>query len=164
MIVSLGAAAVVAMAGAVGMQASRRFILPAAVVGLASFITMMSLSLLGMDNVLASLLSATVAGFLARPLALRLGAPAIVLTIPAIYTLLQGLSIFTAVYRIVAETETTTFAEGLSALFTAILANAALAVGAVLGSYLARPLKGRKAESVADSVRSGEAPPKDVQG
>ena len=38
------------------------------------------------------------------------------------------------------------------------------AVGAVLGSYLARPLKGRKAESVADSVRSGEAPPKDVQG
>ena len=158
MIVSLGAAAVVAMAGAVGMQASRRFILPAAVVGLASFITMMSLTLLGMDNVLASLLSATVAGFLARPLALRLGAPAIVLTIPAIYTLLQGLSIFTAVYRIVAETETTTFAEGLSALFTAILANAALAVGAVLGSYLARPLKGRRAETVAETVRSGDAP------
>ncbi|RAG60737.1 threonine/serine exporter family protein, partial [Burkholderia multivorans] len=69
MIVSLGAEAVAAMAGAVGRQASRRFILPAAVVGLASFITMMSLSLLGMDNVLASLLSATVAGFLARPLA-----------------------------------------------------------------------------------------------
>nr|WP_284711038.1 threonine/serine exporter family protein [Brevibacterium sp. XM4083] len=157
-IVSLGAAAIVAMAGAVGMQASRRFILPAAFVGLAAFITMTSLSLLGIDNVLASLLSATVAGFLARPLALRLGAPAIVLTIPAIYTLLQGLSIFTAVYRIVAETETTSFAVGLSALFTAILANAALAVGAVLGSYLARPLKGRKAEKVADSVRAGDTP------
>ncbi len=157
-IVSLGAAAIVAMAGAVGMQASRRFILPAAFVGLASFITMTSLTLLGLDNVLASLLSATVAGFLARPLALRLGAPAIVLTIPAIYTLLQGLSIFTAVYRIVAETETTSFAVGLSALFTAILANAALAVGAVLGSYLARPLKGRKAEKVADSVRAGDTP------
>ena len=44
--------------------------------------------------------------------------------IPAIYTLLQGLSIFTAVYQIVAESETTSFAVGLSSLFTAILANA----------------------------------------
>lgn len=159
-ILSLAASAVVAMAGAVGMQARRRFILPAAFVGLASYITMMSLTLLNLDNVLASLLSATVAGFLARPLALRLGAPAIVLTIPAIYTLLQGLSIFTAVYQIASETETTSFAVGLSALFTAILANAALAVGAVLGSFLARPLKNLNADAVekkAESARSGES-------
>ncbi|WP_309132256.1 threonine/serine exporter family protein [Brevibacterium sp.] len=158
-IISMGAAAVVAMAGAVGMQATRRFILPAAFVGLASHITMMTLTLLDVDNVLASLLSATVAGFLSRPLALRLGAPAIVLTIPAIYTLLQGLAIFTAVYQIVAETDSTSFAVGLSSLFTAIVANAALAVGAVLGNYLARPLqrKKAKADQAAEEARGPES-------
>lgn len=159
-IVSMVAAAVVAMAGVIGMQSTRRFILPAAFVGLASYITMTALTILAIDNVLASLLAATVTGFLARPLSLRLGAPAIVLMIPAIYTLLQGLSIFTAVYQIVAESETTSFAVGLSSLFTAILANAALAVGAVLGSYLARPLKNLKADAVektAESARSNES-------
>ena len=159
-IVSMAAAAIVSMAGVVAMQSTRRFILPAAFVGLASYITMTSLTILALDNVLVCLLSATVTGFLARPLSLRLGAPAIVLMIPAIYTLLQGLSIFTAVYQIVAESETTSFAVGLSSLFTAILANAALAVGAVLGSYLARPLKNLKADAVektAESARSTES-------
>ncbi|WP_152346827.1 threonine/serine ThrE exporter family protein [Brevibacterium sp. CFH 10365] len=159
-ILSMVAAAVVSMAGAVAMSARRRFILPAALVGLASHITMMSLTLLEIDNVLASLLAATVTGFLSRPLALRLGAPAIVLMIPGIYTLLQGLSIFTAVYQIASDSENVTFAVGLSSLFTAILANAALAVGAVLGSYLALPLKNLKSQSSAEekveSVRSGE--------
>nr|WP_286672929.1 threonine/serine exporter family protein [Brevibacterium sp. RIT 803] len=159
-IASMIAAAVVSMAAVVAMQSTRRFILPAAFVGLASYITITVLTVLEIDNVLASLLAATVSGFLARPLSLRLGAPAIVLMIPAIYTLLQGLSIFTAVYQIVAETETTSFAVGLSSLFTAILANAALAVGAVLGSYLARPLKNLKADAVektAESARSNES-------
>src|SRR5699024_12538538 len=76
---SMVAAAVVSMSGAVAMSARRRFILPAALVGLASHITMMSLTLLQIDNVLASLLASTVTGFLSRPLALRLGAPAVVL-------------------------------------------------------------------------------------
>nr|WP_280712913.1 threonine/serine exporter family protein [Brevibacterium marinum] len=159
-IVSLVAAAVVSMAGVVGMKSTRRFILPAAFVGLASYITMTSLTILSVDNVLACLLASTVTGFLARPLSLRFGAPAIVLMIPAIYTLLQGLSIFTAVYQIVAESETTSFAVGLSSLFSAILANAALAVGAVLGSYLARPLKSLKADAVektAESARSSDS-------
>ncbi|GAA1931559.1 hypothetical protein GCM10009689_08540 [Brevibacterium antiquum] len=159
-IASMIAAAVVSMAAVVAMQSTRRFILPAAFVGLASYITITVLTVLEIDNVLASLLAATVTGFLARPLSLRLGAPAIVLMIPAIYTLLQGLSIFTAVYQIVAESETTSFAVGLSSLFTAILANAALAVGAVLGSYLARPLKNLKADAVektAESARSNES-------
>src|SRR5699024_4499988 len=97
------------------------------------------------------------------------GAPAVVLMIPGIYTLLQGLSIFTAVYQIASESENVSFAVGLSSLFTAILANAALAVGAVLGSYLALPLKNLKnlkgrsaAESttaVIDSVQSTSAKP-----
>lgn len=161
-IVSMAASAVVAMAGAVAMQATRRFILPAAFVGLASFITMTSLTVLQLDNTLASLISATVSGFLARPLALRLGAPAIVLTLPAIYTLLQGLSIFTAVYQIASDSEHVSFAVGLSSLFTAILANAALGVGAVLGSYLSRPLKGRSStvdavERATESARSDSA-------
>src|SRR5699024_6699694 len=159
-ILSMVAAAVVSMSGAVAMSARRRFILPAALVGLASHITMMSLTLLQIDNVLASLLASTVTGFLSRPLALRLGAPAVVLMIPGIYTLLQGLSIFTAVYQIASESENVSFAVGLSSLFTAILANAALAVGAVLGSYLALPLKNLKsrssAEETVESVRSAE--------
>src|SRR5699024_2341198 len=147
--------------GAVAMSARRRFILPAALVGLASHITMISLTLLQIDNVLASLLASTVTGFLSRPLALRLGAPPVGLMLPGIYALMHGVSIFTAVYQVASESADVSFAVGLSSLFAAILANAALAVGAVLGSYLALPLKNLKsrssAEETVESVRGAES-------
>ena len=74
------AAAVVAMAGVIGMQSTRRFILPAAFVGLASYITMTALTILAIDNVLAESVGGDrdrISGA-NRPLSLRLGAPAIV--------------------------------------------------------------------------------------
>mgnify|MGYP000017534986 FL=1 len=140
-VISLLAASAVSAAGAVGHQASRRIVVPAALVGLAGFGTMMAMSIAGFGNIITSLVSATVVGFLCRPIALRRSAPAIVMLLPAIFPLLQGLSIFSAVYEIIQPQEQVPLSAGLSSLFAAIIANAALAVGAIFGDVLARPLR-----------------------
>lgn len=152
-IISLIAAFVVAAAGAIGNQAARRIVLPAACVGLAGFIVMVACTLVGLGNIITSLIASTVVGLLSRPIALLRGAPAIAMLIPAIFPLLQGLSIFSAIYEIVQPQEEVALAAGLSSLFAAVIANAALAVGAVFGNYLARPLRlGRKKTPVDSPV------------
>ena len=103
--------------------------------------------MIGLGTIITSLIAATVVGFLCRPIALWRGAPAIVMLIPAIFPLLQGLSIFSAVYEIVQPQDAMPLSAGLSSLFTAVTANAALAVGAVLGNFLARPLGMHKRRS-----------------
>jgi uncharacterized membrane protein YjjB (DUF3815 family) len=162
-LVSLVAALIVAAGGAVGMQATKRFILPAALVGLAGFGIMVVCLLGGLNGILTSFLASTVVGTLARPIALRLGAPAIVLVIPGLYPLLSGLSIFNAAYLIVQPEESVGLATGLSSLFTAITVNAALAVGAVLGTFLATWLpygqgrRERAAQKAEDEAKEAEA-------
>jgi uncharacterized membrane protein YjjB (DUF3815 family) len=100
-------------------------------------------------------------GVLARPVALRLGAPAIVLVIPGLYPLLSGLSIFNAAYLIVQPEESVGLATGLSSLFTALTVNAALAVGAVFGTFLATWLpygQGRRTKAEALAHDEGAEP------
>lgn len=165
-VISMAAALVVSACATVGMQGSRRFILPGAIVGLAGFTVYLVTSYFGFGAIFTSLLAATMVGLLARPIALRRGAPAIVLVIPGIFPLLQGLAIFSAVYEIVLPQEQVTLSAGLSSLFAAIIANAALGVGVVLGDYLAQPLfkrrRRRRAEQEAEessgAAASGEAP------
>ncbi|GAA4384706.1 threonine/serine ThrE exporter family protein [Brevibacterium pityocampae] len=146
-IISLIAASIVAACGSIGNQAARRIILPAAGVGLIGFFALTGLGVIGLGTIITSLIAATVVGFLCRPIALWRGAPAIVMLIPAIFPLLQGLSIFSAVYEIVQPQDAMPLSAGLSSLFTAVTANAALAVGAVLGNFLARPLGMHKRRS-----------------
>lgn len=146
-IVALIASFVVAACGAVGYQASKRTLLSAGMVGLVGFVAMVGLSVVGVGNILACFVASTLVGVLVRPAALRRGAPVIVLMIPAIFPLLQGLSIFSSVYKIVEPQENVTLATGLSSLFAAITANAAIGVGAVLGDYLISRFMARRAKT-----------------
>ncbi|GAA2092659.1 threonine/serine exporter family protein [Brevibacterium salitolerans] len=164
-LVSLFAALLVAAGGAIGMQASKRLLLPTSLIGLVGFGVMVLCLVAGLDGMVTSFLASTVVGILARPTALRLGAPATVVLIPGIYPLLSGLSIFTAAYTIVQPAEGVNLSDGLSSLFSAIATNAALAVGGVFGGFLATALpygkagkrlrnlrgKGKQAAAEADS-------------
>ncbi|WP_344717253.1 threonine/serine exporter family protein [Brevibacterium daeguense] len=143
-IISTVAAFGVGAAACVGNLTSRRVILPAAIIGLVGFIVYVVGSVLGLGNIINCLISSTVVGLLCRPIALRRGAPPIVVLVPAIFPLLQGLSIFSAVYEIVQPQEAVPLSLGLSSLLAAITANATLAVGATFGDFLARPLRSRK--------------------
>lgn len=156
-IVALVAAFIVAACGAIGYQAAKRTILSAGVVGLVGFVVMVGLTLLGVGNILACFVASTVVGFLARPAALRRGAPVIVLMIPTIFPLLQGLSIFSSVYKIVDPQQAVPLATGLSSLFAAITANAAIGVGANLGDVLVRPLMKQRAKARKSDPRPAVA-------
>lgn len=164
-LVSLVAALIVAAGGAVGMQATKRFILPAALVGLVGFGIMVLCLVGGLNGILTSFLASTVVGILARPIALRLGAPALVLVIPGLYPLLSGLSIFNAAYLIVQPEESVGLATGLSSLFTAITVNAALGAGAVLGTFLATwmPYGQGRRERAAKRAEAKEAEAKEAE-
>ncbi|MFB9776182.1 threonine/serine exporter family protein [Brevibacterium otitidis] len=139
-IISLIAAILVGMCGAIGMQASKRQILVAGLIGGIGFVVYVGCSLLGLGNVVTCFIAASVVGLIVRPVALHRGAPPIVLMLPAIFPLLQGLSIFSAAYQIVQPQDAIPLSMGLSSLFTAVTANAAIAVGAVFGDFLARPI------------------------
>ncbi|GAA4516743.1 threonine/serine exporter family protein [Brevibacterium yomogidense] len=158
-LLSMVAALLVAAGGAVGMQAQKRLLVPAAVIGLAGFLIMVACLVAGVNGILTSFLSSTLVGLLARPVAHRFGAPAIALVVPGIYPLLSGLSIFNAAYLIVQPEEAVGLSQGLSSLFTAVTVNAALAVGAVFGTFLATWMpygQGRRAKAVDTAVDKAE--------
>ncbi|MYM20665.1 threonine/serine exporter family protein, partial [Brevibacterium sp. 5221] len=140
-IVALFAALLVGIGGAVGLQVNRRFVLPAAGIGLVGFVINVACTLGGLGNIVTCLIAATAVGFLARLIGERVSAPTVALLIPGIYPLLQGMSVFTAVYQMIQDDVSLSL--GLSALFAAITANSAIAVGASLGVFLARPLRRR---------------------
>ncbi|MCT1656250.1 threonine/serine ThrE exporter family protein [Brevibacterium luteolum] len=157
-IISLIAAILVGMCGAIGMQAAKRQILIAGLIGGVGFVIYVGCTLLGLGNVVTCFIAATVVGLIVRPVALHRGAPPIVLLLPGIFPLLQGLSIFSAAYQIVQPQDAIPLSMGLSSLFTAVTANAAIAVGAVFGDFLARPIHQRvkdrreKSDAVADAT------------
>lgn len=158
-LVSLFAALLVAAGGTVGMQASKRLIIPASLIGVAGFGVMVVCLVGGLNGILTSFLASTVVGVLARPTAHRFGAPAIAIVVPGLYPLLSGLSIFNAAYLIVQPEEAVGLSQGLSSLFTAVTVNAALAVGGVFGTFLATWLpygQGRRSKAVDTAVDKAE--------
>ena len=158
-LLSLVAALLVAAGGAIGMQAQKRLIIPASLIGLAGFAVMVACLVAGVNGILTSFVSSTLVGLLARPIAHRFGAPAIALVVPGIYPLLSGLSIFNAAFLIVQPEESVGLSQGLSSLFTAIIVNSALAVGAVFGTFLATWMpygQGRRAKAVDTAVDKAE--------
>lgn len=142
-VLGIVASFVIAATGAVGMQTRKRIILPAALVGTIGYLVLFGLTRWGMGNIVTTFIAATVIGFLCRPTALRQGSPATVMIIPAVLPILQGMAVFSAVYTIVQPSEYVPLATGLGALFAAIVANAAIAVGVVLGDWLAQPVSKR---------------------
>jgi len=82
--------------------------------------------------------AAVVVGFCGRIAALSLGAPQLVVAVPASIFLLPGLMIFRAMYEI--GTNVDMMSGGVMVLLQASVIIMAMATGLVLGDSLARPL------------------------
>ena len=122
---------------AVTEQTSRRLVLPTAGVGAAGYLALTGVGLLGVGDSIAPAASAVVMGFLARIVALRLGAPQLVVAVPAALILLPGLTIFRSMY--VASVDATQIVTGAGGMLTAMAIILGAAGGIVLGDNLARP-------------------------
>ncbi len=101
----------------------------------------------GTGHLTAIGLAAVAIGFLGRLVALRSGAPAMVLVVPASFGLLPGLAIFRGLYEMVVaarpDAGSLTVAGGLTTLLGAFAVLLAIAAGTVLGEFLAAPFDHR---------------------
>ncbi|WP_068396702.1 threonine/serine ThrE exporter family protein [Kribbia dieselivorans] len=137
--VRLIAAAITGTASAIVTQSARRMLAPTALLSIMTVFIAGWLGSVGVGRIAAVSLAAVVLGFVARYLALRMRAPAIVLSINGSLALLPGLSIFVGLQRIVGVSEAGA-ASGASLLFTSLGIILALAAGTVLGEFFASPL------------------------
>ena len=102
----------------------------------------------GLGSLSALALACVAIGFGGRLVALRLGAPGLVLIVPAVAPLLPGLKIFHGMFELVSGTVVGRGSQAVSAAttggFTTLLgasaAALAIATGAVLGETMASPL------------------------
>ena len=119
-------------------QTLPKLLLPTAVAGLVGYLVLYVSALLGIGPRLAPAVAAVAVGVVARFVALRLGAPQLVVAVPSILFLLTGLSIFRAMFALTISTESSL--EGVTGLFNALVVILGIAAGVVLGDNLARPL------------------------
>jgi uncharacterized membrane protein YjjP (DUF1212 family) len=148
------AAFVVGLSGSVTVQSRRKLLVPAAVLcaigagALALLTRTFDIGYLSSTG-----LAAIIVGFAGRLVAVRLHLPPMTLVVPASFGLLPGLTIFRALYAMVAETGTDAGLLSLQSGFTTLLgagaALLAIATGTVFGEILASPWDRR-----VSSVRS----------
>jgi uncharacterized membrane protein YjjP (DUF1212 family)/uncharacterized membrane protein YjjB (DUF3815 family) len=141
---SLLGAFLVGAAGAVTMQTRYRLVLPTAALAVAASGVYAGLTrLFDVGAVTATGLSAVALGLVGRLVALRLGAPAMVVVVPASFGLLPGLTIFRGLYELVGqnatEIGTLSFQAGVATLLGAAGVLLAIATGAILGEIVASP-------------------------
>lgn len=120
-------------------QTLAKLLLPTAVTGLIGYLVLYFSMQLGIGPRLAPAIAAVAVGIVARLIALRLGAPQLVVAVPSILFLLTGLSIFRAMFALTVATESSL--DGVAGLFNALVVILGVAAGVVLGDNLARPLK-----------------------
>jgi len=141
-------ACVVGMAGAVSLRSRRRLVLPAGLLAAVAVAVSLGVGRVdGFGSLAASGLAALVLGCAGRLVALRLGAPAMVLVVPGSYSLLPGLAIFRGLYQMVngsgADAGTLSLQGGITTLLGAMAVLLAIAAGSVLGDFLASPFDHR---------------------
>ena len=138
-----------ALCAAVTMRSELRQLLPTALLGaFGSGLSYVLALHVGLGGTTAVAIAAATVGILGRIFALRLGAPALVLVVPAVSPLLPGLRIFRGIYDAVSGTVVGAAAAPTSggAIATMIgAAGVALAIstGLILGDALAAPLDRR---------------------
>jgi uncharacterized membrane protein YjjP (DUF1212 family) len=119
-------------------QTAWKLLLPTAAVGVAGYLVLLGAGNLGIGDRFSPALSAVVIGLLARVVALKMGAPQLVVAVPAALILLPGLTIFRSMYVLtIEESELLLGAGGMINAGAIVLGAAA---GVVLGDTLARPL------------------------
>ena len=135
-----------ALASAITMRSRLRMLLPTALLGMVGLLVSQTLTRyidLGATSAVA--VGAIAMGLLGRVTALRLGAPPMVLVVPAISPLLPGLRIFQGMYEsvsgtVVGEAAAAATSEGVVTLVGAAGVALALSTGIVLGDLMSSPL------------------------
>jgi len=130
--------AIAVLAIAITEQTSWKLLLPTAAVGIVGYLVLIAGDAMGIGSRFGPALAAVVIGLLARVVALRLGAPQLVVAVPAALILLPGLTIFRSMYVLtIEESEILMGAGGMLNAGAIVLG---VAAGIVLGDTLARPL------------------------
>jgi uncharacterized membrane protein YjjB (DUF3815 family) len=132
----------------VSLRSPRRLVLPSGVLGAVAVAVSMPVARVeGLGQLSAAGVAAIVLGCAGRLFALRMGAPAMVLVVPASYALLPGLAIFRGLYEMVngssPDSGTLSLQGGLTTLLGAMAVLLAIAAGSVLGEFLAAPFDHR---------------------
>ncbi|GAA5200369.1 threonine/serine exporter family protein [Arthrobacter gyeryongensis] len=130
--------AVAVIAIGITEQTLLKLLLPTAAVGLVGYFVLWGASNFGFGDRLSPAISAVVIGLLARMVALRLGAPQLVVAVPAALILLPGLKIFRSMYVLTVQEADVLVGSGGMLNAGAIVLG--VAAGIVLGDNLARPL------------------------
>jgi uncharacterized membrane protein YjjB (DUF3815 family) len=119
-------------------QTDWKLLLPTAAVGVIGHLVLLGAELMGMGARFSPAVAAVVIGLLARVIALKMGAPQLVVAVPAALILLPGLTIFRSMYVLtIEESEILVGAGGMLNAGAIVLG---VAAGIVLGDTLARPL------------------------
>ena len=119
-------------------QTAVKLLLPTTAVALVGYLVYYFGMELGLGGRFAPAVAAVVIGVLARVVALRLGAPQLVVAVPSIIFLLVGLSIFRAMFVMTLTPDDSV--TGAVGIFNALVIILAVAAGVVLGDNIARPI------------------------
>ena len=119
-------------------QTAWDLLLPTAAVGVVGYLVMIGGEALSIGPRYSPAVAAVVIGLLARVVALRMGAPQLVVAVPAALILLPGLTIFRSMY--VLTIEESEILLGAGGMLNAGAIVMGVAAGIVLGDTLARPL------------------------
>ena len=119
-------------------QSPVRLVLPTMAVGIVGYFVLLGIAQIGVGDRMGPAVSAVVIGFLARVVALRMGAPQLVVAVPAALILLPGLRIFRSMYTLTINGDD--FLNGAGGMLNAVAVVLGIAAGIVLGDSLARPL------------------------
>ncbi|WP_338403300.1 threonine/serine exporter family protein [Arthrobacter bussei] len=118
-------------------QTDVKLVIPTSLVAVAGYLLLIGATSAGVGYRLAPALAAVLIGALSRVVALRLGAPQLVVAVPAVLFLYPGLTIFRSMYMLTLDADMVN--DGALGLFNALTVVLAIAAGVVLGDNLARP-------------------------
>lgn len=156
---ALGGALFVGLAGAVTVQSRRRLVLASGVLAVAAAGTAALLNRgFGIGIITATGVAAVALGVVGRVVASRLGAPSMVVVIPASFGLLPGLTIFRGLYELVAQSGgaagSLSIQSGITTLLGAGAVLLAIASGTVLGEIIAAPWDRTRGPARAENTSS----------
>jgi uncharacterized membrane protein YjjP (DUF1212 family) len=130
--------AVAVLAIGITEQTAWKLLLPTAGVGVVGYLVLWGATAFGVGDRFSPALAAVVIGLLGRVVALKMGAPQLVVAVPAALILLPGLTIFRSMYFLTVEESQNL--EGAGGMLYAGAIVLGVAAGIVLGDTLARPL------------------------
>ena len=146
LLLQVACGAIGAACAAVTMRSRVRMLLPTAAAGALGVVGVALLTrYVGIGATTATAVAAVSVGFSARLVALRLGAPALVIVMPAVSPLLPGLRIFRGMYEsvsgsVIGATKVAQSGVGVTTMLGAVGVALAISTGLVLGDVLSAPL------------------------